>query len=183
MPACKSDLITFYNTDHKPCMHSYGIAYDYSIVSCSEGHTANTMLLIFCDLRIYNSSYCLLMSMTMYTTYTHDHWHAVFCEGEHYLNYSWADTAIGSIATAPCPCSVLLGDTGRIKRECSSDVSGQHAVWSIELDFSICILQSARFNQLCDTFLVRKLLIVFDYSNAVFLLFRIPPHPMPHYQA
>ena len=79
---------------------------------------------------------------------------AAGCRSEEYLNYTWPDTGVGAIASAPCPCAEILGSSaGEVTRQCT--VAPQGAEWSDDIDLSNCeTVLSQVSQQLCEIALV-----------------------------
>ena len=79
---------------------------------------------------------------------------AAGCHSEEYLNYTWPDTGVGAIASAPCPCAEILGSSaGEVTRQCT--VAPQGAEWSDDIDLSNCeTVLSQVSQQLCEIALV-----------------------------
>ena len=77
------------------------------------------------------------------------------CLSEEYLNYTWPDTGVGAIASAPCPCAEILGSSvGKMTRQCT--VAPPGAEWSADIDLSNCETGLSQISlQLCEIALVR----------------------------
>ena len=82
------------------------------------------------------------------------HFFAAGCRSEKYLNYTWPDTGVGAIASAPCPCAEILGMfAGKVTRQCT--VAPRGAEWSPDVDLSRCeVVLSQVSQQLCEIALV-----------------------------
>jgi len=52
--------------------------------------------------------------ITIILYYTMYYYIIVVCESENYEGYSWPETTLGSVATAPCPCSDILGEVAAV---------------------------------------------------------------------
>ena len=68
------------------------------------------------------------------------------CHSEEYLNYTWPDTGVGTIASALCPCAEVLGPLAKeVTRQCMATPRG--AKWSAKIE-SNC--ETVCSQQLCD---------------------------------
>ena len=64
---------------------------------------------------------------------------AAGCRSEEYLNYTWPDTGVGAIASAPCPCAEILRlFAGEVTRQCT--VAPQGAEWSADNPLPVKLL-------------------------------------------